>query len=141
MIMRMTDPFQALLALQRELDSAYRSDWFGSGTTSAGSYPLINVFRKGEDFVVVAELPGVNKADLDVQIKDGYVRISGKKAVAYDDKQSVHRRERRSGAFDRTLRIPAQIDSSKAKAEYRNGVLSLLLPRAEADKPRSVPIG
>ena len=69
------------------------------------------------------------------------MRISGKKAVAYDDKQSVHRRERRSGAFDRTLRIPAQIDSSKAKAEYRNGVLSLLLPRAEADKPRSVPIG
>ena len=66
MIMRMTDPFQALLALQRELDSAYRSDWFGSGTTSAGSYPLVNVFRKGEDFVVVAELPGVNKADLDV---------------------------------------------------------------------------
>lgn len=140
MIMRFTDPFQALLGLQSDLDRAYRSDWFGSSTTSAGSFPPINVFRQGEDYVVVAELPGVERGELDIQIKDNYIRISGNKPVTREEKHSVHRRERVSGKFDRTLRIPVQVDPSHVKAELRDGVLAVHLPRAESDKPRSVPI-
>ena len=140
MIMRIADPFQALLAFQRALDTTRRSDWFGTGTTSTGGFPPINVFRQQDDYVVVAELPGIDKNDLDIQVKNNQVRIAGKKTIAYDEKQSVHRRERVAGQFDRTLRMPGQIDPDRVKAEYRDGVLAVHLPRAESDKPRSVPV-
>ena len=72
--------------------------------------------------------------------KGNAIRVSGKKAISYPDGVSVHRRERSAGRFDRTLTVPMQIDAEAIKAEYRDGVLALLIPRAESDKPRTVPI-
>jgi HSP20 family protein len=68
------------------------------------------------------------------------VRIFGKKDVGYADGASVHRRERIFGEFDRTLSLPVEIDPNGIKAEYRDGLLALFLPRAESDKPRSIKI-
>lgn len=140
MVFRLTDPFSTLLSVQRAMDEAMRSDWFGTRTTGRGAYPFINVFRKGDDFVIVSEIPGVKKEDLDVQVKGDEVRISGKKAVAYDESASVHRRERSSGQFDRTLTLPAQINAESVKAEFKNGILAVHLPRAESEKARNVTI-
>jgi HSP20 family protein len=136
----MRDPFATLLAVQRAMDNAMRSDWFGTRTSGRGTFPPVNVFSEGEDFVVVAELAGVKKEDLDVQVKGDTVRIQGKKVVEIGDAASVHRRERTDGQFDRTLSFPAQLDPAKASADYRDGVLTLRLPRAESEKPRSVAI-
>jgi HSP20 family protein len=88
----------------------------------------------------VIELAGVNKDNLEIQAKDNTIRISGKKEFAYPEKVSLHRRERHSGVFDRTLTVPIQIDAERIKAEYRDGVLALFIPRAESDKPRSIAI-
>ena len=66
--------------------------------------------------------------------------ISGKKEIDHDDSVSVHRRERRSGTFARTLTVPIEVDVENVQAEYRDGILAIYLPRAEADKPRSVTI-
>lgn len=136
----MRDPFATLVAVQRALDSAMQSDWFGTRMTGGGTFPPINVFQDGEDFVITAELPGVRKEDLEIQVKGDQVRIQGTKAVAYPEDASVHRRERSGARFDRTLQLPAQIDAAKVSAEYRDGVLTVTLPRAENDKPRSVTI-
>ena len=130
----------ALLDLQRAISASRGSGWFGSTTTGYGTFPPVNVFRQGDDFVLVAELPGVEKEGLDVQIKGRRVRIKGTKKVEFADGVSVHRRERRSGTFDRALVIPANIDGEEAKAEYRDGVLALHLPRSDADRPRSIQI-
>jgi HSP20 family protein len=116
------------------------SDWFGSRTTGSGAFPLLNVFTSGDDFVVEAELPGVKKEDLDVQVRGDMLRIQGKKTVAYDENASIHRRERAAGQFDRTVTLPDDIDSAKVSAEFRDGVLRLHLPRAESAKPRTVTI-
>jgi HSP20 family protein len=89
----------------------------------------------------VLEVPGVEKSALEIQAKGNAIRILGKKAIAYPEGVSVHRRERSSGTFDRTLTVPMQIDADGIKAEYRDGVLALLIPRAESDKPRIVTIG
>ncbi len=140
MVIRMRDPFATLLAVQRAMDDAKRSDWFGIRTTGRGAFPPVNVFEHGEDFAVTAELPGVKKEDLDIQIKGATVRIQGRKSIDYGDGVSVHRRERAAGQFDRVVTLPAQIDAAKVTAEYRDGVLTLRLPRAEADKPRTVAI-
>jgi HSP20 family protein len=140
MVIRMRDPFAALLGVQRAMDSVMGNDWFGSRTAGSGASPLVNVFNDGEDFVLVAELPGVKKEDLDVQVRGDTVRIQGKKAVENADNASVHRRERTAGQFDRTLTLPAQLDAAKVSAEYRDGVLTLRLPRAESERARTVTI-
>lgn len=130
----------ALLDLQRAIAASRRSGWFGASTTGYGTFPPVNVFRQGDDFVLVAEIPGVDKDELDVRIKGRQVRIKGTKKSDLADGASVHRRERRSGRFDRALVIPADLDGDKAKAEYRDGVLALHLPRSDADRPRSIQI-
>jgi HSP20 family protein len=140
MVIRVRDPFAALLGVQRAMDSVMGSDWFGSRTAGSGVFPLINVFNDGDDFVLVAELPGVKKEDLDIQVRGDTLRIQGKKTISYDDEASVHRRERAAGQFDRTLTLPAEVDAAKVAAEYRDGVLTLRLPRAASAKPRTVTI-
>ena len=139
MAMRM-HALDALPGLQRAMEASRSSGWFGSTTTGYGSFPPVNVFRQGHDFVLVAELPGIDRSKLDVQVKGRQVRIRGTKTVDLDGDVSVHRRERRAGTFDRTLVIPADLDGDKVRAEYRNGVLALNLPRAGADRPRNVEI-
>jgi len=100
----------------------------------------VNVFRKGDDFVVVAEVPGVEKAELDIQVTSNTLRLAGVKSVTYPDKASLHRRERLGGRFDRTVTLPVEIDADGVKAECRDGGLALWLPRAERDKPKSIPV-
>ena len=66
----------------------------GTGPSGGGSYPPMNVFRKGDDFIIVAEVPGIRKSDLDVQVKGNTIRLAGTKAVNYPEKAGMHRRER-----------------------------------------------
>jgi HSP20 family protein len=140
MMTTFADPYDALLSLQRELEASLSSDWLQDRTTSRGPFPPINIFQQGDDILVIVELPGVDKSDLEIQSKDNTIRISGKKSVQYPDRVSVHRRERMSGEFDRTLTVPVNLDPDRVKAEYRDGILALFLPRAETDKPRTVKI-
>jgi HSP20 family protein len=140
MIMTLADPFDALFVLQRALDARRETNWLQDATTSRGPFPPINVFQQGDDILAIIELPGVNKDDLQVQAKENTIRISGKKTIDYSDGISVHRRERISGEFDRTLTIPVQIDPDAIRAEYRDGVLALFLPKAESAKPRTIKI-
>ena len=135
-----SDPFEALFAIQRALDARKASDWMGSRTTGIGSFPPINIFQQNDDFVAIVELPGVDKNDLEIEAKENTIRISGQKTVKYDEGASIHRRERVWGVFDRTLSVPIQIDPDAVKAEYRDGVLALFIPRAESDKPRTIKI-
>jgi len=136
-----SDPFDALVSFQQALDAFRASDWLEAGPSGGGAYPPMNVFRKGDDFIIITELPGVKKSDLDVQVKGRTLRLSGQKTVAFPAKAAVHRRERLSGRFDRAVTLPVEIDPEGVKAEYRDGVLALFLPRAESEKPKTIKIG
>jgi len=134
------DPFDALASFQQALDAYRTSGWLDSSVSGGGAYPPVNVFRKGDDFIIVAELPGVKKSDLDVQVKGRTIRLAGAKSVGYPEKAGVHRRERLAGRFDRAVTMPVEIDADGVKAEYRDGVLALFLPRAETEKPKSIKV-
>ena len=134
------DPYGTLLGLQNTLDAFRRSDWLQSSTSAGGSYPPLNVFRKGDEFALVAEVPGVSSSDLEIQVKGRTVRLSGSKSVNYPEKASIHRRERPQGRFDRSITLPIEVDQDRISAECRDGVLVITLPRAERDKPRSIRI-
>jgi HSP20 family protein len=141
MVTSFSSPFDALFALQRSLDANLESGWLGAGTAGPGSFPPINIFQKGEDFVAVVELPGVDKESLEIEAKQNTIRIAGRKTIKYDANASVHRRERVTGSFDRTIGVPVQIDPDALRAEMRGGLLVLFIPRAERDKPRKIAIG
>jgi HSP20 family protein len=85
-------------------------------------------------------VPGVKKADLRIEAKGNTIRIAGTKSVSHDDKASIHRLERRGGSFDRAATLPIQVDADGIKAECRDGILALYVPRAERDKPRAISI-
>ena len=140
MAMRYADPFDALISFQRALENRLSSDWLGNATAGTGTYPPINVFQQGEDLVAVIELPGVDREDLNIEAKDNTIRIAGRKKVEFPEDASAHRRERLWGVFDRTLSVPMQIDPDGIKAEYKDGLLSLFIPRAARDKPRTIEI-
>ena len=140
MVSLFTSPVDGLLSLQQALADAMTADWFDSGISSRGAFPPINVFEADNEYVIVAELPGIERSAVDIDIQRNRVRISGNKQVDYDETVSLHRRERRAGAFDRTFSVPFEIDAEQARAEYRDGILALSLPRAEQDRPRSISI-
>lgn len=140
MISTAANPFDVLFDLQRALEDRLASDWLHDQTASLGPFPPINVFQQGDDILAIVELPGVDKDSLQIQAKENTIRIAGKKGVSYPEGVSLHRRERTFGEFDRTLSLPVRLDSDKIKAEYRDGILALFLPRSEGDKPRSIKI-
>ena len=134
------DPFDALLHFQQALDQLRDSDWLDTGPSGQGSYPPLNVFRKGDDIVIITEVPSVKKSDLRIEVKGNTIRIAGTKAVDHKGKASVHRLERRGGNFDRAISLPIEINANGIKAECRDGILALFVPRAEHDKPRAIAI-
>ena len=134
------DPFGTLVDLQKALDVFRQSDWLQSSPSAGGSYPPLNIFRKGDGFSLVAEVPGIKRSDLEIQVKGRTIRLSGSKSVQYPENASVHRRERLQGRFDRSITLPIEVDQDGITAECRNGVLILTLPRAERDAPRSIRI-
>jgi HSP20 family protein len=135
-----SDPFDALSNFQQALDAFRASSWLEAGPSGGGAYPPMNVFRKGDDFVIITEIPGVKKSDLDIQVKGRTLRLSGVKKVEYPQNAAVHRREGLAGRFDRAVTLPVEINPDAVKAEYRDGILALYLPRAESDKPKSIKV-
>jgi HSP20 family protein len=140
MITAFADPFDTLFNLQRAVEARRASDWLQQQTASQGPFPPINVFQQGDDILAIIELPGLDKSQLQIQAKENTIRICGKKDIDFPEEVSVHRRERVFGEFDRTLSLPVQLDPDGIKAEYRDGILALFLPRAERDKPRTIRI-
>jgi HSP20 family protein len=135
-----SSPLDTLLSLQQALDTFRTSGWLDAGPSGGGTYPPINVFRKGDDFAIIAEVPGVKKSDLELQVKGRTIRISGTKAADHPEQASLHRRERLSGRFDRAVTLPIEIDAERVQAECHDGILALLLPRAAQDRPRTIPV-
>jgi len=132
--------FDAIASLQQALDTFHSSGWLDEGLSGGGAYPPINVFRKGDDFTVLAEVPGVRKSDLELQVKGRTIRLSGTKTIEYSTQASVHRRERLEGKFDRTVTLPMEIDPDSIQAEYHDGILAVLLKRAEHTKPKVITV-
>jgi len=135
-----SNSLENILNLQRALSNTMGVDWFRGGVSSRGGFPPINIFQEQEHFILIAEIPGIKREDVSIEVNRNRVRVSGEKKIEYGDKISVHRQERQQGKFDRIFTTPFHIDADKVKAEYQNGILALYLPPAEQDKPRSITI-
>jgi HSP20 family protein len=130
------DPF---VELQRELDHMLGAA-FG-GIAGTGLYPSVNVFDAGEEYVVKAEVPGVAPEQVDIEVENETVKLRGERVFADPKKDAAyHRRERGAGQFRRVVRLPGRLASDAAKAEYRDGVLTVRIPKAKETRPRKIEI-
>lgn len=104
--------------------------------------PAVDVSEDDEHFVVRAELPGVKKEDIDVTLEGGVLTITAEHKAEQEKKEGERyiRQERRYGKYMRSLRLGAEIDESKIKATYKDGVLELMLPKSETMKPKRIAV-
>lgn len=99
--------------------------------------PAVDIYEEGDDLVVKAELPGINKEDIEVKVTDDYITISGeKKKEEKVEKKDYYRYERSYGSFSRTFRLPIDVQTEKAKAKFENGVLEIRIPKTEEAKKK-----
>lgn len=130
------DPFVELRRLQREMNRLFE------GVEEAVDVgPALNVWSGRDAVVITAEVPGVDPKDLHVNVQNDVFTLEGeRKPEQLGDDVTVHRAERAHGRFSRCIRLPYEVDASRATAKYRNGVLTVTLPRTEASKPRQIAV-
>ncbi len=144
------DAFSELEAFRREMDRRFADVWPGQGRTprvaflpgrGARQYPLVNLSDDEQNVYVEALAPGVDPKSLDLSVMQGALTIKGEKpGLSQVAAEAYHRSERAAGRFVRTVELPAEVDAGKVSADYRNGLLLVTLPKAEAARPRQVPI-
>jgi HSP20 family protein len=127
--------------LQREMNRLLSGTSRWPGLSVAPTYPAMNVWSDQDGAVVTAELPGINPEEIDISVQNDTLTLGGSRQPdEVKEGKIFHRRERRSGSFTRSLQLPFQVEPGQVEASYAKGVLSITLPRAEADKPRKIAI-
>ena len=146
------DPFQDLRDAQEEMaQMAQMSPMLahalglhgqpqGSGTATAWA-PALDISERKDAYLVTVELPGVEADDLDITMEDGLLTIQGERHFAHDSsEQQFHRVERRYGAFRRSITLPAHAMAEGIQASFEDGVLQILVPKAEEAKPKRIQV-
>ena len=140
---RWGEPWSAFDRLRREIDHLLHA-WSTVPTGFPGLrpqvFPPVNLYETAEGLVLTAEVPGVGKEDLEVSVHGNQVVLRGERRIGYPETASPHRRERRSGAFVRTVVLPRAVDPDDAEATCRNGVLTLRLGRRGERARRRIPV-
>jgi HSP20 family protein len=137
-----TRPFEELENLQRQMDSLTRGRTRGIwGEPWTGVFPLVNVTEDSDSYYVRAELPGITSDDLSISVTGDSLTISGERKMAAEDENATyHRKEREAGTFSRIIALAGQIDTDKVEARSRDGILTVVLPKAAATKPKQITI-
>lgn len=103
--------------------------------------PRVDIYEKDGSYVVKADMPGMEEKDLNVEIKDNVLTLSGKKEEEKEtDDKNYHRVERSSGSFTRTFNIPEGVEADQIKAEYKKGVLTVTLPKSKKAEPKKIEV-
>ena len=142
--MAMWPNFGRLTDLRDEIDRLFEAPLAGLASHSgllSGWSPALDLHEDKDNFYVRAELPGMKKEDIDLSLHDGSLSISGeRKQESHSEDKEVYRAERFFGRFQRTVVLPAPVAVDKVKAEYKDGVLKVTLPKTEEAKPKRIDV-
>jgi len=131
------DPWRELNRLQEDLDRAFS----GARPGAAYEYPAINVWTNEENAVCTAEIPGIDPSDIEVSVVHDTVTIKGtRRPEELREGERFHRRERGYGDFTRTLQMPFKVAQGEVEARVDRGILQIVLPRAEEDRPKRIAV-
>jgi HSP20 family protein len=140
------EPARELATIQNEMNrlfGTFFNDPAGAGTATGVRrwIPAMDLVENDNDFVLRADLPGLTESDVNIELEDNVLTISGERKSEHEDRrQGFYRVERASGSFSRSLTLPEGIDPEKINASFSNGVLEVTVPKPEQRKPRKVTI-
>jgi HSP20 family protein len=136
-------PFRDLMNIQREIGRVFDSlfsDVDGGRMTMEWS-PRVDVLENNDSYILRAELPGVNKNDVKITLRDNILTIKGEKKQEKEEKDvNFHRTERMYGSFERSFTLPSGVKNDKIDATYKDGVLTITLPKVEEAKPKEIEV-
>lgn len=129
-------PLSHLAVLQDEMNRV-----FGNPRPAQGWLPAVDFYEDGEQLVLKAELPGMKKEDLDLSLHDGVLTLAGeRKEEKTFENAEVHRSERYLGKFQRSFTLPAAVNAANVQASFKDGILTVTLPKAEEAKPKHIAV-
>ncbi|GBC89041.1 Spore protein SP21 [bacterium HR13] len=134
------NPFAELERIRREFDRLIEEMWPREEVERAFA-PAVEMYETDNEIVVKAELPGVKKENIEVSIKDNTLHIRGEKKEEREEKtETIHRLERVYGKFERVLTLPVDVKAEEVRAEYKDGILEIRLPKSEVSKEKKIEI-
>ncbi len=141
-VWRIKTPFEQLENMRRQVEKVFEN--FSERSLDqphAGVFPAINLSQDPNNYYVRAELPGLKNDDLDMNVLNNTLTVSGERKIASEGENvRYHRRERDAGKFSRAIALPGEIDSEHISARLANGVLTVTVPKAEKAKPRQITV-
>lgn len=134
------DPFRDMLRMQEEM-TRLLDDRFARTTESVGWTPACDIYEDGEEVTVRAELAGVEPKDVDIRFENGVLTVRGERKMEKEEKkENYHRVELAYGTFTRSFSLPGTVDPDKIRAEAKNGVLVIHLPKKPEAKPKAIQV-
>jgi HSP20 family protein len=111
------------------------------GLSMWNGYPTVDIYDNDENIVITAELPGIDKTDIVIDVKDGVLTLKGERSFDNEVKEEKYYcRERTFGKFQRAFRLPADVDPEKINADYKDGILKIDIPKPEEQKPKKITV-
>jgi HSP20 family protein len=137
-------PFDRLSSLRDELDTLFEMPlWSNFGRQSqlfSGWSPALDLYQNNDNVIARVELPGMRKEDIEISLHDGMLTINGERKSETSEGEKAERTERYVGKFRRSIALPTQVDANKVSANYRDGILTVTLPKAEEAKPKQIKV-
>jgi len=134
-------PWQELENMNRQLSRLLNDSPLGMAGEAGQWVPRVDIRETDDALLIQTELPGIDKKDVQLEVKDGVLMLSGERRYEKDIKEeNVHRVERAYGNFSRSFSLPTNVDADKVSARMKDGVLKVQLPKRESAKPKTINI-
>ena len=136
----MRDMFSLRHPMNHLFDDVFRPVVRGDSKLSMWDWnPTVDIYDNDENIVIKAELPGIDKKDIVIDVKDGVLTLKGERSFDNEVKEEkYYRRERTFGKFERIFRLPAKVDPEKISADYKDGILKIDIPKPEEQKSKQI---
>ena len=134
------DPLEQISNLRDEVNRLFESPLAGLTQAFNSWSPAVDLYEDKDNVVVKAELPGMKKEEIDVSLHEGALTISGERKIEREEKGETYRSERFFGRFQRSVMLPSAVDESKVSASYKDGILTITLPKSEEAKPKQIEV-
>jgi HSP20 family protein len=134
------DPFRDFNSLPSRFGDFFRKDWEAPLSTTAWN-PSVDIFENDNEVVVKAELPGMDAKDIEVRLENNVLMLKGERRFEKETKEeNYHRVEREYGTFSRAFALPRAVNGDKVTAEYKDGILKIVMPKKEETKPKPIKV-
>lgn len=136
------EPMREMMSLREAMNQLFDDSFTRPFSLSgSASMPAVDMYQDDENVVVKASLPGLRPEDVQISVTADVLNLHGEYAENTEKKEKTYLiHEQRSGSFDRSVRLPVDVQTDKARAEFENGILTITLPKAEAVRPKTITI-